>query len=401
MGIISLSELPIKGKKVLMRVDYNVPIDKEGNITDDTRIIESLPSIKYILSQGAKLILMSHLGRPKGTKNPQFSLKPVAERLGKILQCQIRMAPDCIGSEVKALSDSLKEGEILLLENLRFYPFEEKPEENSEFAKTLASFADFYVNDAFGTAHRNHASTAEIVKYFPKKAAAGFLLEKEIKFLGEKLNNPDRPFIALIGGSKVSTKLEVIQNLLASVDTLLIGGGMAYTFYKAKGLSIGNSICEDHLIDEAKEIIKYASEHKINFYLPIDNVIVDNFDHFTEKKIVVIQEGIPQGYEGVDIGPKSIELFSRELKKGKTILWNGPLGVYEKEEFSKGTKEIAKVIASLDAITIVGGGDSVAALQAGGFGDKITHLSTGGGATLEYLKKQQLPALKALEEANL
>jgi phosphoglycerate kinase len=397
---LSLSDLPLEGKKILMRVDFNVPIDKNGKITDDTRIQAALPSIRYVLNHGGALILMSHLGRPKGKPSPEFSLAPCAKRLEELLKKPVKMASDCVGTEIEQTVNNLKKGEVLLLENLRFHRGEEHPEEDTNFVKQLAKLGDFYVNDAFGTAHRAHSSTALITQFFPHRSAAGFLLEKEIEFLGKTLLNPDRPFYAIIGGAKISSKIGVLTSLLDKVNALFIGGGMAYTFYKAKGIPIGNSIYEDDLLDIAKEIIHLSQQRGVKLYLPLDHVIADSLKENASVQVVDADKGIPDGFQGVDIGPKTIEEFSHKLQKAATVLWNGPLGVFEIPKFAKGTNVIAKVIAQLPATTIVGGGDSIAALQAAGVSDKITHISTGGGATLEYIEFGTLPGIDALVLSN-
>ena len=396
---LSLRDLELQGKKVLMRVDFNVPLDKQGNITDDTRIKAALPSIHYILEHGASLILMSHLGRPKASPDTQFSLAPCAKRLSELLNLPVKMAPDCIGNDTENLARHLKPGQILLLENLRFHPGEEKPLEDPTFAKKLANLGDIYVNDAFGTAHRAHASTAEITRYFPEKAAAGFLLENEIKFLGDSLLRPTRPFYAIIGGAKISTKIGVLKSLFKKVDGILIGGGMAYTFFKAQGIDIGNSIHEDALLDQAREILKLAAESPhIKFMLPIDQVIANSLDDKAEMRTIDTQTNIPSNFQGVDIGPKTIQQYTSTLRDAKTIFWNGPLGVFEISIFAKGTNAIAHALAASTATTIIGGGESVAAIEAAGTSDKITHISTGGGATLEYIEFGTLPGIEALSD---
>jgi phosphoglycerate kinase len=396
---LSLKELDLKGKKVLMRVDFNVPL-KEGKITDDTRIAAALPSISYILKQGGSLILMSHLGRPDGQKYEKYSLAPCAKRLSEMLQREVIMAPDCIGPEVQALVKRLQPGQLVLLENLRFYPGEEKPEKDPSFAKQLAELGDLYVNDAFGTAHRVHASTVTIAQYFPGKAAAGFLMEKEIEALGPALLKPERPFYAIIGGAKISSKLGVLKSLVAKVDGLFIGGGMAYTFMKAQGLPIGNSIHEDDYLQAAKELIELCAQKKIKLFLPIDIVVADRYSNEAKTQLVMLEKGIPEGFEGVDIGPKTIAAFSQELKDGKTVFWNGPLGVFEFPNFAKGTVAIAQVLANLSgAKTIIGGGDSVAAINQAGLEEKMTHISTGGGASMEYIEFGTLPGIDALTQA--
>ncbi len=393
---LSLTDLPIQGKKVLMRVDFNVPLDKNATITDDTRIAAALPSIRHVLSQGGALILMSHLGRPKEKKVPELSLAPCAKRLAELLQQPVLIAPDCIGPEVEAMARTLKPGQVLLLENLRFHRGEEHPDDDPEFAKKLAQLGDFYVNDAFGTAHRAHSSTATIARYFPGKAAAGFLMEKEIRFLGEALLKPARPFYAIIGGAKISSKIGVLKALIPKVDALLIGGGMAYTFFKAQGWAIGDSICEDEWLNEARSIMEACRAKGVKLLLPVDNVMADQPRNGAHTKIIDPQQGIPAGFQGVDIGPGTIRLFTQQLQDAATVFWNGPLGIFEQSDFAKGTQAIAKVVAQLHATTIVGGGDSIAALQAAGLADKITHLSTGGGASLEFIEQGTLPGIEAL-----
>jgi phosphoglycerate kinase len=392
---LSIVDLPIAGNKVLMRVDFNVPLDKQGKITDDTRIVASIPSIQYVLDHGGAIILMSHLGRPKGVEEG-LSLKPCAERLAQLLGRTVLMAPDSVGPVVEEMVARLQPGQVLLLENLRYHRGEEKPDLEPDFVKQLARLGDVYVNDAFGTAHRKHASTALLAEYFPDKAAAGFLMEKEIHFIGKALLMPKRPFIAIIGGAKVSTKLGVIHSLLKQVDKLLIGGGMAYTFYKAQGIEIGDSLYEEEMLGEAKSILAYAKEHPGKLLLPVDNVIADEFDASANTRVVDVVEGIPAGWQGVDIGPKTVELFSAAVKDVATLFWNGPLGVFEMAPFAKGTLALAHVMAETDAITVVGGGDSVAAVQHANLGGLITHISTGGGATLEYIQYGSLPGIDAL-----
>lgn len=396
MTKLSIKDLPLKNKKILIRVDFNVPQDKEGNITDDSRIVASLPSIRYVLDQGGAALLMSHLGRPKDGPNPSLSLKPCAKRLSELLGKEVLMAPDCIGPQTEEMAAALKPGQILMLENLRFHAAEEHPEKDEQFAAQLAKLGDAYVNDAFGAAHRAHSSTALIAKYFPGKAAAGFLLEKEIGFLGEALKNPKRPFYAIVGGSKISSKCGVIEALMKKADAVLIGGGMAYTFLKAQGIAIGNSIHEDDFLSKAKELMALSGKGHARLILPKDIVITESIKEGSPFKIVQSSEGISAGYEGVDIGPATVQDFAVELEKASTILWNGPLGVFEVPQFAKGTNAIAHVLGDLDAITIVGGGDSVAAIQAAGLSDKFTHLSTGGGASLEYIEFGSLPGIESL-----
>lgn len=399
-GKLSLKDLSLRGKKVLMRVDFNVPIDKNHHITDDSRIKAAIPSIQYILDQGGSVILTSHLGRPTESTIAEFSLAPCARRLSELLKKPVMMAPDCSGKATQSLAANLKPGEILLLENLRFHRGEENPDEDPSFARQLASLGDLYVNDAFGTAHRAHSSTAEITRYFPGKAAAGLLMEKEIQFLGEAVLNPKRPFYAIIGGAKISTKIGVIKTLLTKVDALFIGGGMSYTFMKAQGIPIGDSIHEDAFLEEAKEILLLIKKSKCKLFLPQDFVVADRFSNHAQTEIVEIAKGIPAGYQGMDIGPKTIEQYVNELKKASTIFWNGPVGVFEFPNFAKGTNAIAQTLAKLSAITIVGGGESVAAVHAAGVADKITHISTGGGASLELIEFGKLPGIEALSDAE-
>lgn len=392
MDKLTIEDLDLNGKRVLMRVDFNVPLDDKLNITDDTRIKATLPTIRYALDKGAKLILMSHLGRPDGKAIAKFSLSPCAVRLGELLGKPVKMAKDCIGSEVKAMAESLKPGGCLLLENLRFHAEEEANDAN--FSKELASLGEVYVNDAFGTAHRAHASTEGVTKYL--KSAAGFLLGKEIEYLEDKVMNPAKPFVTILGGAKVSDKIGVIENLLNKADSILIGGGMAYTFYAALGKSIGASKVEKDKIEIAKSLLEKAKQKKVNIVLPVDNVIADKFDANADSKIVGGQ--IPDGWMGLDVGPKTVEIFKDILKSAKTIVWNGPLGVFEMDKFAKGTEEIAKYIASLKVISIIGGGDTAAAITKFKLENKMTHISTGGGASLEYLEGKVLPGIKALTD---
>ncbi len=391
----SIEDIDVKGKKVLARCDFNVPLDGDGNITDDKRIVESLPTIKYLLGQGAKLILCSHLGRPKGEFNMKYSLKPVAKRLSELLGMDVPIADDVIGDSAKALAAKLQDGQCMLLENLRFHKEEEKNDDG--FAKALASFAEVYVNDAFGTSHRAHASTAGVTKYLP--AVCGYLLQKEIDVMGGALDNPARPFVAILGGAKVSDKIGVINNLIDKVDALIIGGGMAYTFQKALGGSIGNSICEDDKLDLALDMMKKAESRGVKFLLPLDNVVGDAFSNDCNSQTV--QAGtIPDGWEGMDIGPKTIELFSENIKGAGTVVWNGPMGVFEFPNFAVGTKAIAKAVGESGAVSIIGGGDSAAAVEQLGYADKMTHISTGGGASLEFLEGIELPAIACLADKD-
>lgn len=384
----TFEELPVQGRKVLLRVDFNVPLDKNGQITDATRILESLPTIQALLEKRAALILMSHLGRPDGKKDPQYSLKPVAKALEQLLKKPVKMAPDCIGADVKRLVEQLKPGEIILLENLRFHPAEENPKENPHFAKEIAQLGDFYINDAFGTAHRAHSSTYELPRFFKAKRGIGKLMEKELQFLQKILKNPQHPFVALIGGAKISTKIGVLEALGHHVDTLLIGGAMAYTFLKVEGMATGDSLIEEKYLPEAKRLLDKGT----NWILPVDHVIRKG----KEVKVVTNQEGIPSGWQGVDIGPKTIALFTSHLQKAQLIFWNGPVGVFEEPPFNHGTEELAKAVTATKATTIIGGGDSVAALQQLKLADRVTHLSTGGGATLEFIEKGTLPGVDIL-----
>lgn len=400
MRKLSLKDLDVKNKKILMRVDFNVPLDKRGLISDDTRIQASLPSIEYVLDQGGSLILMSHLGRPKGKKAAEFSLAPCAKRLSELLNRPVEMASDCVGPQVESLVKRLHPGDVLLLENLRFHKGEESPEQEPEFANQLAKLGEAYVNDAFATAHRAHASTYNVPKLFKDKAAAGFLMEKEIEFLGNLLLQPKRPFCAVIGGAKISTKIGVLKALLQKVDTLLIGGAMAYTFMKAQGVSIGSSLCEEEFVDEAREILKESQKSRAKLLLPVDHVIAESLEETASTRIVDNSAGIPEGYRGVDIGPKTIEEFFTPLKKAATVFWNGPMGVFEVAKFATGTTAMAEILANLPATTIVGGGDSIAALQNAGVIDKINHVSTGGGASLEFIEYGTLPGIETLTDAS-
>ena len=388
----TIKDIDLKGKKVFVRCDFNVPLDENGNITDNRRIVGALPTIKYLLEQNAKIILCSHLGRPKGEVNKKYSLEPVQKELSKLLEKQVKLASDVVGDSAKELTSNMQDGEIVLLENIRFDAREEKNEES--LSKELASMAEIFVNDAFGTAHRAHSSTAGIADYLP--AVSGFLIEKELNFLGSALENPKRPFVAILGGAKVSDKIAVIDSLLEKVDTLMIGGGMAYTFFKSIGYSVGNSICEEDKLDLAQELIKKAKEKNVKLILPVDNVIAKEIAPDAEHKIID-SDDIPDGWEGLDIGPKTIELFKEELKSAKTVIWNGPVGFSEYEIFANGTRSIADMLSKLeDAITIIGGGDSAAAAQKLGYADKITHISTGGGASLEFLEGKKLPGIECL-----
>lgn len=389
----TVKDIDLKGKKVFVRCDFNVPMDENQNITDNTRIKAALPTIKYLLEQNCKIILASHLGRPKGEVKPEFSLKPVAKELSKLLGKEVIMANDVIGEDAMTKAANLKEGEIMLLENVRFH--REETDNDPEFAKKLASMAEIFVNDAFGTAHRAHASTTGIADYIP--GVAGFLIEKELKFLGNAINNPERPFVAILGGAKVSDKIGVIDSLLDKVDTLMIGGGMAYTFFKAQGYNVGNSLCEVEKTDLALEAMEKAKSKGVKLLLPIDTKIGKEFKPDTESKTVAWTE-IPDEWEGFDIGEKTIEMFKNELQSAKTVIWNGPLGLFEFDQFAIGTNEIAKTLADLDATTIIGGGDSAAAVTKAGLADKMTHISTGGGASLEFLEGKKLPGIECLQD---
>ena len=388
----SIEDIDVAGKKVLARCDFNVPL-KDGVITNDKRIVAALPTIKYLVDHKARLILCSHLGRPKGEFKPEFSLAPVAKRLSELLGQEVKMAKDVIGPDAKKLASELKDGEVMLLENVRFHAEETK--NDPAFAKELASMADIYVNDAFGACHRAHASTAGVAAYLP--AVCGYLMQKEINFIGGALANPKRPFVAILGGAKVSDKIGVITNLLDKVDTLVIGGGMAYTFMKAQGHSIGTSICEDDKLDLARQILADAEKKGVKLLLPIDNNAGDKFDENCNEQIVN-SDDIPDGWMGMDIGPKSIELFCDAVKGAGTVIWNGPMGVFEFEKFAKGTLAVAKAVADSGAVSIIGGGDSVAAVTKLGFADKMSHISTGGGASLEFMEGKVLPGIDCLND---
>ena len=396
MKRLSIDDLEIKGKRVLTRVDFNVPLDDNQQITDDTRIRASLPTIRKIVSEGGRAVLMSHLGRPKGQVKPEMSLKPAALRLGELLGLQVKIAPDCIGSETERIVSELNDGDCILLENVRFHS--EETDNDREFAKKLSVLGDVYVNDAFGSAHRAHASTAGVCEFIERKAA-GYLMEKELKFLGEVLENPKRPFVAVMGGAKISGKIDLIKNFLDIVDSIIIGGGMAMTFFKAQGKEIGKSICEDDKLDLAREILDAAKVKNTDFLLPVDAVAADKFDNDAEKR-EVNADGIPSDWMMLDIGTDSIKLFAEEISKAEMILWNGPMGVFEMDNFEQGTKAVAEAIAGATekgTVSIVGGGDSVAALKKFGLTGKMTHVSTGGGASLEMLEGKTLPGIKALE----
>ncbi len=389
----TIEDIQVKGKKVLARCDFNVPLDGD-KITDDKRIRESLRTIRYLVDQGAKVILCSHMGRPKGEFNMQYSLAPVAKRLSELLGQEVKLASDVVGESAKALAADLKDGEVMLLENVRFH--KEETKNDPEFSKQLASLAEIYVNDAFGTAHRAHASTAGVADYLP--AVCGYLIQKEIEIMGGALADPKRPFVAILGGAKVSDKIGVITNLLDKVDVLIVGGGMAYTFKAAQGEYIGNSLCEEDKLDLARDIMKSAQEKNVKFMLPKDSRVGDKYDPDCDMRIAVQEDGVPEGYMGLDIGPASEVYFAEALKNAGTVVWNGPMGVSEWERFASGTRSVAKAIAESDAVSIIGGGDSAAAVEKLGYADKMTHISTGGGASLEFLEGLELPGIAALND---
>jgi phosphoglycerate kinase len=394
MEKIGIDQLDLKGKRVLIRVDFNVPLNESLQITDDTRIRASLPTISYAMERGAKVILLSHLGRPKGKVVPAMSLQPVAFRLSGLLGKKVKMANDSIGEEVKAEIGRMQGGDVLLLENCRFHKGDE--ENDAAFSQALAELADIYVNDAFGTAHRAHASTVGVTRFVPV-AAAGFLMQKEIQYLGKVISHPDRPFIAILGGAKVSDKIGVIGNLIDKVDALLLGGAMAYTFEMAQGLSTGSSLVEEERMGLAKELLERAESRNVKLLLPLDHVVAEKAEAGARTQIV--ERGkIPSGWKGLDIGPQTIEAYSAQIRSAKTILWNGPLGVFEVEPFNRGTLAIARAIAGSSAISVIGGGDSVAAVTQAKVADKISHISTGGGASLEFLEGIELPGIAALTD---
>jgi phosphoglycerate kinase len=391
LGKMTIEDLPIKGKRVFIRVDFNVPIDTNMGITDDRRIRSALPTINYAIDEGAKVILASHLGRPKGKVDPRYSIAPVAKRLQRLLNKEVFFAPDSVGPQVESLVAKMKEGDVLLLENLRFHVEEEKNDEN--YAKSLSRLADFYINDAFGAAHRAHASTVGITNFLP--SAAGFLMKKEIEYLKGVVENPVRPFVAILGGSKVSGKIGVLQHLADKVDKVIVGGGMAYTFIKAMDYEIGDSLLEAEMLGFAKETIEQLKKNKVKFYLPVDSVVAQTIERGAETKIVTTQE-IPKGWKALDIGPASVKLFSEAIQDAKTIIWNGPMGVFEIDAFSRGTYAIAHAVADAYALTIVGGGDTDYAVHKAGVSDTITFISTGGGASLQLLEGKDLPGISAL-----
>lgn len=390
----TIQDIDVKGKRVLVRVDFNVPLDAEGNVTDDKRIVAALPSVKYLLEQGAKVILCSHLGRPKGKVDPQFSLRPVANKLASHLPgVKVAFAEDTIGESAKAAIAAMKDGEIVLLENVRFH--KEETDNDPEFARQLASLADIFVSDAFGTVHRAHASTAGVAQYLP--AVAGFLIGKELSIMGEALDNPVRPFVAILGGAKVADKIGVITNLLNKCDSLIIGGGMMFTFYKAMGYEIGSSLLDAESIDLARDLMAKAKEKGVNLLLPVDTVVATAFAADAEHQTVKAN-AIPEGWMGLDIGPESAKLFAQTIKAAKTVIWNGPMGVFEFPAFAEGTKAVAQACADCEGTTIIGGGDSASAVKKLGFASKMTHISTGGGASLEFLEGKVLPGVAALND---
>lgn len=389
----TIEDIKVSGKRVLVRCDFNVPLNEQGQITNDNRVCAALPTIEYLRKNGARVILCSHLGRPKGEVDPAFSLAPVAKRLEELLGCPVALASDVVGESARALSAKLSDGDVMLLENVRFEKGETK--NDPELAAKFAALAEIYVNDAFGSAHRAHASTEGVAHLLP--AACGYLIGKELAIMGKALEDPERPFIAILGGKKVSDKIGVINNLLEKVDTLLIGGGMAYTFIKAQGGEIGTSICESDKLDLARDLVLKAAQKGVKFQLPLDNMIGRDFSNDTERRQVDAGQ-IPEGFEGMDIGPKTCELFAKEIRKAKTVIWNGPMGVFEFPNFAEGTRAIAQACADCGGTTIIGGGDSAAAIMQMGFGDKVTHISTGGGASLEFLEGIELPGVAALND---
>ena len=391
----SVDDINVKGKKVLVRCDFNVPLI-DGKITDENRLVAALPTIKKLIADGGKVILCSHLGKPKGEPKPELSLAPVAVRLSELLVQEVKFAadPEVVGPNAKAAVEAMKDGEVILLENTRYRAEETK--NGDEFSKELASLCDVFVNDAFGTAHRAHCSNVGVTKYVDT-AVVGYLMQKEIDFLGNAVNNPERPFVAILGGAKVSSKISVIENLIDKVDTLIIGGGMSYTFSKAQGGTVGKSLLEEDYCEYALNMIQKAKDKGVKLLLPVDNVIADDFSNDANIKVVKAGE-IPEGWEGLDIGPETIKIYADAVKDAKTVVWNGPMGAFEMPNFAKGTEEVAKALAETDAVTIIGGGDSAAAVNQLGYGDKMTHISTGGGASLEFLEGKELPGVAAAND---
>ncbi|MBM2841774.1 MAG: pgk [Bacteroidetes bacterium] len=397
MRTLTIDDVELKGKKVLVRVDFNAPMTSDLKIADDKRIVEALPTIRKILNSEGSVILMSHLGRPKGQPNPEFSLQPVATHLGILLNLPVKFAKDCIGKTTRQMVDELKSREVLMLENLRFHMEEEANDE--AFARELASYGDIYVNDAFGTAHRAHASTEGVARFL-KPAVAGYLMQKELEYLSKAVSNPKRPYVAILGGAKISGKIDVIQNLMPKVDVIIIGGGMAFTFFQAQGLEIGDSLVEQEKVGLAKKILDEVKEKHLRMILPIDCVVADKFDDNAQRRVVPVSK-IPQGWRGLDIGPETVKLINMECRRAKTIVWNGPMGVFEMPNFANGTLEVARIVAEATkggATTIVGGGDSAAAIAQLGFGGAMSHVSTGGGASLEFLEGKPLPGVLALDK---
>lgn len=390
----TIRDMEVKGKRVLVRVDFNVPMDDRGNITDDTRIRAAVPTIQYLAQQGAKVVLASHLGRPKGQRNEKYSLAPAASRLAELLGREVRQAPDCIGPEVQALVDAMQPGDLVMLENVRFYAEEENNDPG--FAQKMASLADLYVNDAFGAAHRAHASTTGVADYLP--AVAGFLMEKEVSVMGKALTSPERPFVAVIGGAKVSDKIGVLENLLEKVDALVIGGGMANTFLKAQGYAMGKSLVEEDKLDLAGKLVEDARKQGVKLLLPEDLVVAEEFKADAAHQVVSI-EAVPEGWMALDIGPRTAETYAAEVRAARTVVWNGPMGVFEMDAFARGTEAVAGAVADCPGTTIVGGGDSVAAVEKAGTADRVSHISTGGGASLEFLEGKKLPGVEVLMNA--
>lgn len=393
----TLSDISLQGKRVLMRVDFNVPLDQDRTITDEKRIVEALPSIRKVIEEGGRLILMSHLGRPKGKVNPAFSLEPVAKRLSELIDCPVTMAKDCIGNEVMQQVLAMQDGEVLMLENLRFHPEEEA--NDADFARELASMGEIYVNDAFGTAHRAHAST-EGITHFVQTSVAGYLIQKELQYLGTALNNPQRPFVAILGGSKISGKIDVLDNLFTKVDTVLVGGAMVFTFFKAQGLNVGNSLVEDNKLELALALLEKAKELGVRLILPEDVVVAAEISADAAEHTEPVT-AMTEGMIGLDIGPATVETYTKEILGAKTVLWNGPMGVFEIDKFATGTFAVASALAdatATGAVTIIGGGDSAAAIAKAGLSDKVTHVSTGGGASLEFLEGKELPGIAALND---